>query len=120
MAFDPYQFYEIGSKLLDDQNYDIPGGYRTSVSRLYYASFLFVRKFIEQAGISIAQDHLQHEEIIVLLTEKYSHLGNQLRKLRDYRNDADYLLFSNISKATVRNCLKMAEQILTSDIDFTQ
>ena len=118
MSFDPYQFLEIANDILDIRYLQTPGGYRTSVNRVYYASFLYIRKFIQEAGIRIRQDYNQHEDVITILKEHDYFRGDLLYKLRRERNKADYNLNANISNKITLRCIKYASNIFSKSYDF--
>lgn len=115
MAFEPSEFLIIAEKLISDLRYKNQAGFRTSVSRSYYAAFLVIRKKLEDLGISIKQGYEQHQDVIdTVMNKGYTNVGNKLRSLRDKRNDADYHLYADINETLAEKCTKLSSVIISS------
>jgi len=111
--FEPSEFLTIAEKLLKDSKYKNQAGFRTSVSRSYYAAFLAIRKKLEELGISIGRGYEQHKIVVDKLMEKnQTTIGSQLRSLREKRNDADYNLHANINDELAKECTKLSSLVI--------
>lgn len=115
MSFEPSDFLTIAEQLISDPRYRNQAGFRTSVSRSYYAAFLVVRKKLEDLGVSVKQGYEQHQDVINMIMSKgHTNVGNKLRHLRDKRNDADYHLRANINEQLARECIKLSSIVISS------
>ena len=61
----PVEFYTLARRLIDNEPRD--AGYRTSISRSYYAAFLTARRFIAEMGAIIPAGANAHERIPAIL-----------------------------------------------------
>jgi len=115
MAFEPSEFLTVAEQLIRDSKYKNQGGFRTSISRSYYAAFLVIRKKLEESGVSLSQSYEQHQDVInELMSKGYTDIGNKLHSLRDKRNDADYHLDANINNELAKECTRLSAVVINS------
>src|SRR5580693_6784224 len=73
-----------------------PAGFRSAVSRAYYAAFHHIKEFIESAGVIISSGPESHADVWKHLAgigdPEVEQIGNEIASLRSTRNDADYKL----------------------------
>src|SRR5438105_1536047 len=97
----PDQFLNLAADLL--RAYPIPAGFRSAVSRAYYAVHHHIKAFVESAGVPIEHGPNAHADV-------WNHLANtgdselesvsrSLSRLRSDRNEADY----DLSKPRLEN-----------------
>lgn len=119
MEFELSEFLTVAEQLIRDSKYKNQAGFRTSVSRSYYAAFLVVRKKLEDLGIRIKRGYEQHQDVIDKLMDKnYTNVGNKLHSLREKRNDADYQLHANINDELAKECTKLSSLVINSSSDL--
>lgn len=118
MVFQPSEFLTVAKQLIRDSKYKNQAGFRTSISRSYYAAFLVIRKKLQELGEPIGKGYEQHQVVINALMGKNSSLGNKLHSLRDKRNDADYQLHANINDALAKECAKLSSVVINSSSDM--
>lgn len=91
----PIRFYQRAERLMtSEQN---PEGFRTCVSRAYYAAFLTARDFLATFGIrfsaSAASVHTEVRDILANTADlELVKAGSMLGDLRSHRNRVDYHL----------------------------
>lgn len=86
------KFYDVANHL---KNYSKKEEYqRSSISRYYYSVFHPVKDYYEESFRRILPSENAHSKLIGELEkspfEEEQELGIKLRKLRNFRNDADY------------------------------
>jgi uncharacterized protein (UPF0332 family) len=90
----PVEFYLLAQRLLTSE--PNPAGFRTSISRAYYAAFLEGVAFLLRMGIHARRDASGHEDVIRVLNNSgdsdLAMASTILADLRDHRNAADYRL----------------------------
>jgi hypothetical protein len=95
MAFNWYEYLEL-ARLLQGQ-LPIRGSqeaaFRSAISRAYFGAFGFVRNYArDHLGFQPRQDPDDHGRLRAFLKKgKTRKLASQLDRLRQWRNDADYL-----------------------------
>lgn len=91
---------------------------RSAVSRAYYAAFCKARNYLrdkENHSLSEgAEVHAQIQDIFMASSDRRRReIGENLNRLRAYRNRADYRdLFSGLSKTTVA-AIELADDVLS-------
>jgi len=115
--FKPRKFLKLAEKLIDDGKYEEPARIRTVVGRAYYASHLFVKERMKQAGWRIPDDHTVHNFVIdELLDNEISNIGSMLDKVYEKRRIADYYMDTPLKLAEGKLCVQIAQEI----IDFIE
>jgi len=93
---DPLQFLLLAEAILRDVNYAHPAGWRTAVSRAYYAAHNFIKDFVESAGVHVKESGAAHADVWNHLSNsgdaEIEQVGSDLCDLQSDRNDADYRL----------------------------
>lgn len=112
MVLNPQNFLEIANQLFQDRHYQYESGWRTVISRAYYASFLGSMKRLEELGGSFSDVDRIHQEVIERMMEMNSAIANKLETLRRKRVDADYKMKALILKGECSNLLRLAELVL--------
>lgn len=89
----PFEFQRLAERLL--QNEKNPAGFRSAISRAYYAAFLTALSLLEDMGVVLGKLDLQaHKNIPLILKstgdDAIIKVGEKLEGLRTDRNDADY------------------------------
>lgn len=105
---DPIQFLRLAEALLRDHAH--PAGWRSAVSRAYYAAHHVLREFIESAGVRVLRSAAAHADVWNHLLDTHDveleEVGSALAELHRDRNVADYQLaksdMQNEQIATVR------------------
>jgi uncharacterized protein (UPF0332 family) len=111
--FKPRKFLKLAEKLIKDEKYEKPARIRTAVGRAYYASHLFVKERMQQAGWSIPDDHSVHEYIIEeLLDTEIAHIGSKLDHLFEKRRDADYYMDVPLESVEGNYCIQLSQEII--------
>lgn len=140
MSFDWSAFYDIGKDSTSDllaelgnQGKPIPplsqenqARLRSCISRVYYSAFCLTRNYLrDDLGYSEMRKHSQTNEPINLHKRIPEILGNEsskdlrkvgadLKKLRYFRNKADYEdTFQSLIKDT-KFCLKLSESVIST------
>ena len=91
MGFNWGKFYDVGlclRNISEKEEYQ-----RSAVGRYYYAAFGLVRDYYEEKYHRIVPKNDSHSFLIEELEKSYGaekSLGENLRKMRKYRNFADY------------------------------
>lgn len=80
---------------------------RTVVNRAYYGAFLVAR---DLAGIT--QKRGVHQKVIDHYLMQSNSIGNQLKTLRNLRNQADYSMNSTIVYQDTDLCCKTAKKVI--------
>ncbi len=112
MVLVPRDFLELANQLYDDKHYRTEPGWRTVISRAYYASFLASMKKMQEMGASFQEADRIHRDVIEKLKDKNPQAANHLDTLREKRVESDYHLRANIRWGDCMNWLKLAERIL--------
>jgi uncharacterized protein (UPF0332 family) len=89
----PFEFLLLAQRLLENEK--CPAGFRSAISRAYYAAFLHARDFLERAGIYLVTDKGHHELVNYLSAAgdpEVSAAAAALASFRTERNSADYHL----------------------------
>lgn len=89
----PFEFLRLAERLL--QNEKNPAGFRTAISRAYYAAFLTALSLLEEMGVVLGDlEEKKHKNIPMILKatgdDEIVKSGDKLDVLRSERNDADY------------------------------
>lgn len=91
---DPIQFLRLAEWLLNNQPH--PAGWRSAMSRAYYAAHHVVKQFVESTGATILASSSAHADVWNLLVEcddpEIEQVGSDLSELHSKRIDADYRL----------------------------
>jgi hypothetical protein len=112
--FRPRKFLKLAEILIDDGKYERPARIRTAVGRAYYASHLFVKEKMQQAGWKIPDDHNVHSFIIEeLLETEVSQIGSQLDHLFQKRRDADYYMDASLELSEGKYCIQVSQEIIS-------
>ncbi len=116
----PDQFLTLADALL--QQFPIPSGYRSAVSRAYYAAHHHIKEFIESAGVSVKGGMEAHADVWNHLANigdsGLEQVGSELSALRGDRNDADYkLLDPRLEKSAAAKSLVDLARSLMNDVD---
>lgn len=115
--FKPRKFLKLAERLIDDEKYEEPARIRTAVGRAYYASHLFVKQKMQQAGWSVPDDHNVHNFIIdELLDSEISQIGSMLDKVYEKRRIADYYMDTPLKLSEGKFCIQVSQEI----IDFVE
>jgi uncharacterized protein (UPF0332 family) len=73
-----------------------PAGWRSAVSRAFYAAHHVVREFVEGAGVRVVRGAAAHADVWSHLVDTHDveveKVGSQLAELHSDRNAADYQL----------------------------
>src|SRR5262245_31428644 len=90
----PAEFRNLANRLIDSEKN--PAGFRSSISRAYFAAFLAARDFLNDAGITIppverGRLHIHVKDLFNGTGDaQIDELGTLLGNLRNERNTADY------------------------------
>ena len=116
MPFNPKDFLKLAQDLTNDSNYNYESAFRTSISRAYYAAFLWCRTWLESLGIVFPLTQDAHAMVIRELRAKRRYMpADALKNLRKHgRNMADYDLRITVSKGNVLTWLQMTEYVMNS------
>lgn len=114
--FNPGIFLAIAKRLLDIEDLDEKGRFRTSIGRAYYSAFLLTRTRLERKGKRFGTD-AQHKEVREFLkTIHMDYMADLLNTLFESRRDADYYLSDSknksINKSLCDKCIGIAEAII--------
>lgn len=106
MSFDWTEYVRLAERVHDAVNPDDPGGsreaaYRACVSRAYYGAFNVCLNEVKRAGWNPSRDGTKHGFVIdrfkgfrsredVEMQKAWNKIGEDLDRLRVYRNNADY------------------------------
>lgn len=112
MSFDPCYFLKLSYQLRDDGNYQDESGYRTSVSRAYYAAFLVSRTYLESKKYPLSPSGKAHKEVIDHMAGINILVRNMLFQLRRNRTTADYYLNIEVKKGLANSSLISAQKII--------
>ena len=112
LGFNPERFFELAERLVGDKEYEQTARFRTAIGRSYYATFLAVRKRLEEMGYSFRSPQNIHQDVISAANEKNTLIGNKLETLRRYRVEADYQLNSQLTSEIARNCVRLSQSVL--------
>ncbi|CAG1005969.1 hypothetical protein METP3_03765 [Methanosarcinales archaeon] len=112
MTFDPKHFLDLATILISDTKYCNEARCRTSISRAYYAAHLISRKKLELKGYSFSTDDKVHWKVIEGMIKENFVIGDMLKKLRKYRNDADYDLNKEITNYMTIYSKTLAEAVI--------
>lgn len=89
---DPNRFLAQAWRLLEQDK--TPEGYRSAISRAYYAAFHVACQFLATIDISVRRDASGHTDAYQYLSNskdaEMERAGNSLDDLRTKRNQADY------------------------------
>ena len=88
----PHDFWRLADRLITNEKN--PEGYRSAVSRAYYAAFLTAQEFLGAMSISLVNRANAHAELLTILGNTgdaaLDAAKSFLNTLRDERNAADY------------------------------
>ena len=112
--FNPSLFLDFAEELLNDRKYDERSRIRTAIGRSYYASFLMVKKKLEENGKSFLDVDRIHRDVIEEATNWNSHIANKLETLRTNRVSADYIMNEDIQMDIATKCNRISRNILSS------
>ncbi len=115
MKFDWSEYFNLAEELGDVNNNEAQK--RSSISRAYYAAFCTARNYlIDDLGCQAGRDENVHKYVAQKFQDnnnrKMREIGNDLSRLRQLRNKADYedTIF-NINQNT-KFALKLAKNII--------
>ena len=90
----PFEFLLLAERLLKSEPH--PAGFRSAVSRAYYAVHHFLKDFIENTGVSIDRGANAHADVWNHLADvgdaEIERIGSDLFDLHSERIGADYRL----------------------------
>lgn len=104
--FNPIDFLDLAKELTGGNEAKL----RTSISRAYYASFMFLRDIMRIAD----KTPEVHKNVVCALYHKNPIIANKLHLLRRQRNLADYNTHFVINKENAKNAVKLADEIIES------
>jgi len=112
--FRPRKFLKLAEILIEDEKYEKPARIRTAIGRAYYASHLFVKEKMQQAGWKVPDDHNVHNFVIdELLDSEIPQIGSQLDQLFQKRRDADYYMDALLEISEGRYCVQLSQGIIS-------
>ena len=119
MSFNWGDYLSLANALLTKPNTPGPeeAAYRSAVSRAYYAAFCSARNFArDEEKFSVPQTAKAHQLVMTYFHSNQDPLrrkiGRNLRRLRDYRNRADYDDSLARPDAIAQASVALANQIL--------
>ena len=90
----PHDFWRLADRLIANEKN--PEGFRSAISRAYYAAFLTAEEFLAAMGVSLLNTGGAHVELLTILGNSgdaaLTNARDGLSELRDERNAADYNL----------------------------
>lgn len=90
----PHDFWLLADRLIANEKN--PEGFRSAVSRAYYAAFLTAEEFLAAMGVALLNKSGAHTELLTILGNTgdpaLDATQTFLSRLRDERNAADYEL----------------------------
>jgi hypothetical protein len=114
---DPRAFLQLAQKLLANEKN--PAGFRSAVSRAYYAAFNVTAEFLKGIDCEVQEDAKGHTQAYYRLNNcgdaGLANIANHLHDLRNVRNVADYNLGSKPQveqEPIVSNWVTIAGQII--------
>jgi uncharacterized protein (UPF0332 family) len=112
-VFNWLSYLDVADHLLGQQG---EGFYRSAVSRAYYGIFGHTRDVLERVkGIPFPRGRNVHWDVINALKndprQEVNDLGNDLERLRDQLNDADYHADTGIDLSWAQNSVSEAKSI---------
>jgi hypothetical protein len=113
----PRAFLELARRLLVSE--PNPAGFRSTVSRAYYAAFNVASEFLRGMDCEVQEDAKGHKQAYFRLNNSgdplLSQIASYLDDLRSERNVADYRLgMPHVEQeGVVRTWLEMASRIIT-------
>jgi hypothetical protein len=112
--FKPRKFLKLAENLINDEKYEKPARIRTAVGRAYYASHLFIKEKMQQAGWRIPDDHTVHDFIVdELLDTEISHIGSMLDHIKEQRRIADYYMDTPLELSEGKYCIEVSQNIVS-------
>lgn len=106
-------FLTLAQRLLADSS---EAGWRSAVSRAYYAAFHCARELLENLGFTVPRGDRAHGYLWLRLSNcgdpQLQNAGGALNTLRQDRNRADYDLHRPLTQANAVRCVRAAEQII--------
>ena len=107
----PHAFWQLADRLtISEKN---PEGFRSAISRAYYAAFLTAVDFLGAMNISLLGSPGKHTELLNILGNTgdaaIDAAGDQLVRLRDERNKADYDLSNRGVESESNACFRVKE-----------
>jgi uncharacterized protein (UPF0332 family) len=116
MSFNWTDYLQLAQQLLgQDAPVSTEAKQRTAISRAYYAAYNEARRFARQHGFRESQFDNHRSLIEHFLNEPLRegrNIGENLRRLRDQRNDADYQLRFDRLDYHARTTLTLATALL--------
>ena len=93
MSFDWSEYLTLAERLVSkaEEAPNPEAYYRTAVSRAYYSVFCLTRNYVRDTEGRVFSEHSAlHKHLISKPHKAKSKLGNQLKRLFQHRNNADY------------------------------
>jgi len=92
---------------------------RSAISRAYYSAYHQARLYLMGKGVQFTKSSLAHQSVAQFLSmsadRTLKSLGNDLTRLRDYRNEADYeLVMSRNPTKIAPLAMQLAQNIITT------
>lgn len=110
MTFDPEGFLNLAQDILASA--PVEAGFRTAVSRCYYAVHLRARENLKASGeLTPTYSGFDHEQVIELLRSRRGPEGDRVDRLRVLRNRADYRTDRSIVETDARHALSLANAV---------
>ena len=110
--FNPLDFLDLADELKPSNGNEAK--IRTSISRAYYAAFLYAREWLRANNWTLYDDGRDHRKVQEGL-EYYKGRGlrDKMAYLRrDYRNEADYNLKRGFNKRDASNAIILAQIVV--------
>lgn len=125
MPFDPKDFLQLATDLVNDANYNHESAFRTSISRAYYSAFLVCRTWLETThGFSfprtadphrLVTQRLRNRTVLRTLLPGRMAVADILKTIRRRgRNVADYDLLAQVRKADAMSWIQFANYVIDS------
>ena len=110
-------FLELAKTLLNNttsSSVNADAFYRTVTSRAYYAAFLSVRSYLLRKGIALSNKSDVHSDVQKeILNLNQRKVSVELKRLRGYRNKADYDISYNANSYDTEQDIIDSEKILS-------
>jgi hypothetical protein len=126
---DPIQILRLAEAMLRDHAH--PAGWRSAVSRAYYAAHHVVKEFVEGAGVHVSRGAAAHADVSNHLADtrdaEVEEVGNQLAGLHSDRNLADYQLANSVIQnekiaaarvALARNLIEIVQRCRADSVRY--
>ena len=112
----PHDFWHLADRMIANEKN--PEGFRSAISRAYYAAFLTAEEFLGTMNILLLTGPGKHNELLNILGNTgdaaLATARRALAVLRDKRNTADYELTNNSVETEIqaRYCLTDAFDVI--------